>query len=445
MTRIYEPYAYGDGPVAESYWPGTVSARASWSRLDGEARTDIAIIGGGYTGLMAALHLAETGADVALLETNSPGWGASGRNGGFCCLGGSALDATDLLKRHGEAETRLYYDAEREAVALVRDTLTRLGIDADTHSRGETMLAHRAEAIPALKAAARHMRAYHGATCEILSRGELAAQGMASPEFHGAVTTPIGFALNPLKYALGLAAAAEAAGAHLFAQSPARSIRPDGSGWRIQTPTGTLTARKLILATNGYSAEDLPPWLAARYMPLQSNIIVTRPLSEEERAEQGWTTRQMCFDSRNLLHYFRLLPDNRMLFGMRGAIRSTPDAMAEIRGRTRTDFERFFPAWKRVETTHFWSGFVALSRDRTPFVGPIPGMDGVFAGLCFHGNGVAMGSHAGAILAELALGQTPSRPWPELMARALKRFPFGRFRRFLLRPVLAARARRDEG
>ncbi len=444
MRRIYEPYAYGDGPIANSYWTRTVEA-PDWPRLEGTASAEIAVIGGGYTGLTAALHLAEAGADVILLDAQSPGWGASGRNGGFCCLGGTALGATDLLKRHGEADTRLYYDAEREAVALVAETLARLGIEADTHSRGETMLAHSPAAIPDLKATARHMRAYHGATCEILSREELAANGMASPEFHGAVTTPIGFALNPLKYALGLARAAQAAGARIYGRSPAGSITRQNDIWRIASDAGQVQTKRLIFATNGYSADDVPPWLAARYLPLQSNIIVTRPLSEAERAAQGWTTRQMSFDSRQLLHYFRLLPDNRMLFGMRGAIRSTPKALGEIRARTRADFDRFFPAWKGVETEHFQSGFVSLARDRTPFAGPIPEMENAFGAFNYHGNGVAMGSHAGAILADLALGRPLSRPWPDFATRPPRRFPFGRFRRALLRPVLAARARRDGG
>ncbi|RYH09321.1 FAD-binding oxidoreductase [Tropicimonas sp. IMCC6043] len=442
MSRIYEPFGYGEGPVARSYWPSTVSERHAWPRLDGAMRADIAIVGGGYTGLSAALHLAEAGADVALIDANAPGWGASGRNGGFCCLGGTALDADGLARRYGAEDTQCFFDAERAAIDLVADLLDRLGIEADTGSRGETMLAHRAEAIPQLEATARHMRHVHGVTCEILSRAELAAAGMASGAFHGAVTTPVGFSLNPLKYALGLAQAAADVGARVFAASPAETIRRSGDVWKIATPAGELTARRLILATNGYSSDDLPG-LAARYLPLQSNILVTRPLTTAEIAAQGWTTGQMCYDSRTLLHYFRLLPDRRMLFGMRGAIRATPEALAAIGARARADFDRLFPAWATVETTHLWSGFVALARNRTPFVGPLPGVEAAFAGLCYHGNGVAMGSYAGALLARLALGRPPELPYPKLMAKPLARFPFGRHRRTLLRAILPLHAMMD--
>ncbi|NDR59068.1 NAD(P)/FAD-dependent oxidoreductase [Aliiruegeria sabulilitoris] len=443
MKRIYEPYGYEDGPAADSFWPRTVRRQNNWDQLDDEVRCDVAVVGGGYTGLSAALHLAETGVDVALLEAHTPGWGASGRNGGFCCLGGSALDSDTMVRKHGEAEARSYYNAERGAVELVAELLERLGIEADLHSRGETMLAHRPEAIPELKAFARKMRAFHGVTCKILPREALAEHGLNSPEFHGAITTPIGFALNPLKYATGLARAARHAGVRIFAHTPAEEMRRVGGSWEISTPSGRLRARKVIFATNGYSSDDLPRWFAGRYMPLQSNIIVTRPMSAAERAEQGWTSNQMCYDSRNLLHYFRLMPDGRMLFGMRGAMRATPEALDEVLRQTRIDFDRFFPAWREVETEHSWSGFVALSRSQTPFVGAIPGMENVFAGMCYHGNGVAMGSYAGRLLAEIVRSGRPTQPWPDLMARPPARFPLGRFRRILLRPVLYALARQD--
>lgn len=436
MKRIYEPFAYGDAPLAEGFWSTTVEDPQDWSRLDGGARCDVAIVGGGFTGLTAALHLAEAGRDVVVLDAQRPGWGASGRNGGFCCLGGTALDAATLIKRFGEADTRLFYDAEREAVQLVAGTLDRLGIEADTHSQGETMLAHRPESVPGLDATARHMSDFHGARCEVIPREALAEHGLSSDAFHGAVTTPIGFALNPMKYVFGLARAAQAAGARIFAQSPALSIETEGSGWRLTTPTGRVSAQKLIIATNGYSSDDLPAWLAGRYLPLHSNIMVTRPLSDAEIAAQGWYSNQMCYDSRNLLHYFRLLPDRRMLFGMRGAIRADAASHAAIRQRTRADFDRIFPAWSDVEAPYFWSGLVALSRALTPFVGAIPGHPGAFAGLCYHGNGVAMGSYAGALLADLVQGQAPARPYPGLMAKPPARFPFGRFRRALLRPAL---------
>jgi glycine/D-amino acid oxidase-like deaminating enzyme len=174
----------------------------------------------------------------------------------------------------------------------------------------------------------------------------------------------------------------------------------------------------------------MPPWLGGRYLPVPSAIIASRPLTEDELAAQGWTSRQMCYDSRNLLHYFRLLPENRILFGLRAAWRCTEASDAATLAQARVDFARFFPAWSEVEITHHWSGLVSLSRNLTPFAGPVPGMDRAWAALCYHGNGVAMGSYAGALLAAQITGQGPATP--ALMTRPLRRFELGRWRRAIL-------------
>jgi glycine/D-amino acid oxidase-like deaminating enzyme len=196
-----------------------------------------------------------------------------------------------------------------------------------------------------------------------------------------------------------------------------------------------VTAKQVVLATNGYSSEDLPDWLRARYLPVQSSIIVTRPLSDTDLAAQGWTSDQMAYDSRKLLHYFRLLPERRFLFGMRGGLRATPTAQRAISTKIRADFHRLFPAWQGVEITHEWSGLVCLMPGLTPFVGPVPGHDGLFAGMGYHGNGAAMGSYSGALLGAIVAGETPDGPWPEAMRRPPNRFPLGRYRRALLAPA----------
>ena len=152
---------------------------------------------------------------------------------------------------------------------------------------------------------------------------DLVAAGMNGP-FHGALTTPVGFGLNPRKYLFGLAGAAVKAGASLFQNSPVQALGRRPGGYILATPQGRVFCDTVLVATNGYSSEDMPDWLAARYMPTQSAVLVTRPLSDAEVAAQGWSSDQMTYDTRNLLHYFRLMPDRRFLFGMRGGLFPLP-------------------------------------------------------------------------------------------------------------------------
>ncbi|SEN48765.1 Glycine/D-amino acid oxidase [Roseovarius tolerans] len=434
MNRVYPAHAYGEGPRAGCYWPTTVVPR-DYPAAEGRITCDVAVIGAGFTGLSAALHLAEAGQDVRVFEAQVPGWGASGRNGGFCCLGGSAASDTILRKTHGEDARREYRRAEVEAARFARDLITRLGIEADLHSEGETLLAHTPRAVAGFAARAAQIEADYGVVPEVISGSELAQMGMKGP-FHAALTTPVGVALNPMKYTLGLAEAAVRAGARVHGQSPVSAIRQDGV-FHLTTPQAQITARRLIVATNGYSSDDLPGWMRARYLPTQSNVIVTRVMSDDELAAQGWTTRQMCYDDRFFLHYFRLMPDNRMLFGMRGGLFSSARFDARMDRTIRAHFERMFPAWADVETSHSWNGLLSLSPDLTPYAGPIPDMPGAFTGLSYHGNGVAMGSYAGALLADLAMDRVPGRLYPEILRKPPGRWPLGRLRRAMLWPPYA--------
>ncbi|EBA17099.1 hypothetical protein RSK20926_09017 [Roseobacter sp. SK209-2-6] len=433
MQRIYSDYAYGPGPRSNCWWDETIEAPI-WPQQAGDAQADVAVIGGGFTGLSAALHLAEAGAEVTVLEAETPGWGASGRNGGFCCLGGSKLSSAAMRRKFGTAATETYEAGEEAAVNLVAGLLEKHGIDADTHSKGETRLAHSPRALRRMQAEAEALAA-GGEEPDFLSKSQLAEAGL-NGNFHGALTTPVGFALNPRKYLFGLAKATLAAGVKLFQNSPATQITRNGSGFAVQTPKGMIRCSQVLIATNGYSSEDLPGWLAARYMPTQSTAMVTRPLSEAELQEQGWFSDQMAYDSRNLLHYFRLMPDRRFLFGMRGGLLSSPSAEEGIRIKLRRDFEALFPRWRHVQSTHIWSGMVCLSRNLTPYAGPVPGQPGMLAGLCYHGNGVAMGSYSGRLLADLAQGRQPELPYSQVMQK-MDKFPLGRWRRALMPPAYA--------
>lgn len=431
MKRIFSDYAYGAGPRTGCWWDETIDIPAN-PVLRGDITCDVVIVGAGFTGLSAAYHLAKAGASVVVVEANAVGWGASGRNGGFCCLGGAMASDAMLDRRYGTAQRIAWRRAEKAAVDCAEGLIADLGLDVDRHSIGETLLAHRPKDAHGFEAEVARTEENYGVTASVLDRRDLSAQGMSGP-FHGGLTTPVGFALNPRKYVAGLAGAATAQGARLFDQTPVTRITKSG----VETPTGHVKADRVILATNGYSSEDIPPWLAARYMPAQSTVMVTRPLTDAELSAQGWTTSQMAYDSRRLLHYFRLMPDRRFLFGMRGGVLSSPRAEAKARAAVAKDFRAIFPAWAGVEVTHAWSGMVCLSRGQVPFIGPVPDAPHILAGFAFHGNGVAMGTLAGRVLAELALGRTPAT-YPEFVHSPAGRFPLGRLRRAIMPPLYAA-------
>ena len=433
MTHIYPAFAYGPGPRNGCWWDKTVT-RVDRPELASDLTCGVAIIGGGFTGLSAALHLAKARVDVAVLERETVGWGASGRNGGFCCLGGGRASDAQLLRRFGPKGLADWCQAEVDAVRLVDSVISDHGMDVDRHSEGETLLAHRPRDVARLREEAEHLSTTRGIPALIIEKQDLAAHGMNGP-FHAAMTTGIGFALNPRKYLDGLARAAEHAGARIYHHCDVQGIEQCGGKPLLRTGTATVRAKNVIVATNGYSSETIPGWLADRYMPTQSSVLVTRVLTDGELQDQGWTTSQMAYDSRNLLHYFRLMPDRRFLFGMRGGLLSSAAGEAASRARVRRDFEAMFPAWRDVESQHQWSGLVCLARRGSPFVGPVPGCEGVFAGLCYHGNGVAMGSYAGAVLADLVLKREHQQLYPDVMRTPLARFGFGRLRRLLLPPA----------
>ncbi|MFV0474122.1 MAG: NAD(P)/FAD-dependent oxidoreductase [Pikeienuella sp.] len=427
MRRAYPASAYDPAPPP-SYWAATVpEAAARRTPLERDLSVGTAIIGAGFTGLNAALALAEAGEDAAVFDGAYPGWGASGRNGGFVCLGGAAVSLDEQIRRFGMEETRRFLHLQRDSVDHVAGLLDRFGIDADRHSDGEWELAHSDRTFQRQKQEAELKRRF-GLTVNGFPQAELDERGMRGPRFHGGHQLAHGFGVNPLKYVHGLAGAAEAAGAAIFTHSPVHAIRPAPGGYRLHVGGFEVRAKKLILAVNGYGGDDWVPGLDERVLPVMSSVMVTRKLTAAELNGPGWTSDQATYDSRSSVHYFRLLPEGRFMFGARGGSSLHPRFLKRLARRIRRDFEAMFPHWAHVEAEYRWNGLLALARDRSVHAGPLDGWENAWAGIAYHGNGVAMGSLTGRVLAEFALGRRGLADLPAIMRAPLRRFPLPRLR-----------------
>lgn len=433
MNLVHPDALHFDQPV-DSYWESSADPlNLSLSTLAGPESCDVAVIGGGFTGLSAALELAERGVDVRLLEAGAIGWGASGRNGGFACIGSHKMSYGKMISRYGRDATKQFFKTMQESVALVEDNAARHGIDIWKTGNGEITLAHLPNRLDELREDQRFHRETFGEDNEVLTRDQLVERGMAGPGFHGGLLGPTGFGVHPLNYARGLARAAHKAGARLHPHSRLIRWEESNGAHRLTTATGTLTAKRVIVATNGYTPEDVSPRHAGRIMPALSNIIVTRPLTDAELKAQNWTSEILAYDSRNLLHYFRLLPGKRFLFGGRGGTDSSAAAAAGYRAYMTETFQRMFPAWKDAEITHFWRGFVCLAHDLVPYVGALDEGKTVWTALAYHGNGVAMGSWSGRAVARMMLDGQAARAMPAVITRRLAKYPLPMFRPLYLK------------
>ena len=409
-----------------SYWAATAGPDPDGIRtLDGDRRADVAVIGGGYTGLAAAYRLDGThGLDAVVLEANAIGWGASGRNGGFALITLGKVGLEDRIRRWGIEAARRSIAIGVEAIETVRELIAREHIACDPGPDGSLLVAHRPSAVADLQERVRLYREVLGYPhVEFLDHARLEHDGyLRGAEASGALRTRNAFGLHPLKYVRGLAAAALRCGATLCERSPVVEWRREGSEHVLVTPRGAVRARAVIMATNGYTAEGLHPFFRGRLLPATSNIIVTRPLTAAEWRDVGMLTTQVYSDTRKLLFYWRRLPDDRLLFGGRAGVLDTPAGRSRCRRRLEAHVAAKWPALRGVASEYFWSGKVCLSYDLMPHVNRADGDPSVAYALAYQGSGVAMSTYCGGLVADLVAGKDVPRDTP-LTSATLPRFP----------------------
>ncbi|MDJ0389223.1 FAD-binding oxidoreductase [Roseomonas sp. E05] len=411
-------------PLPPSLYADTAVPAPAAAPLQGEQRVPVAIVGGGFTGLSTALHLAEHGIMAALIEASEPGWGASGRNGGQVNPG-LKWDPDQVEADFGPELGGRMIALSYAAPDLVFDIIRRHQITCEARQQGTLRAAIMlSNAAAAERTAEQCIR--RGMPVEYLDRAAVAAL-TGTGRYAGAMLDRRGGDLNPLSYARGLARAAAQLGARIHGGTPALSLTREGARWRIATPQGSLLAEQVVLATNGYTG-DLWPGLRRSLVPVFSSIAATAPLPDSV-AQAILPLRGSVYESGNITVYYRLDQGNRLLMGGRGPQRPMQDT-GPVQYLMRYA-ERLWPALKGVAWTHGWNGQLAMTRDHYPHLHePAPGL---LTALGYNGRGVAMATAMGGQLARRLLGT----PVEELDMPVLPIRPIA-FHRFWRLGVMAA-------
>jgi len=362
--------------------------------LEGDARADIAVVGGGITGLSTALHAAEKGAKVILLEAQEPGWGASGRNGGQVNAG-LKLDPDAVERDHGVELGRRMNALAGGAPGFVFDLIKRHAIRCEARQNGTLRAAVSANHAAAIRVSVEQL-IRRGAPVEYLE-GPQIARATGTARYLGALYDRRGGDLNPLSFAHGLARAAIGAGALVHGGTRVSRLASEGRSWKLDTERGSVVADQVVLATNGYT-DDLWPGLRRTIVPLFGAIAATAELPDEI-ARTIMPGRSVLYESGAITVYYRVDAHRRLLIGGRGPLReinaaaAIPHLLAYAR--------RLWPMLGNVEWTHAWGGRLAMTRDHYPHVHQ-PAR-GVLACLGYNGRGVALATAMGSQLARRLL------------------------------------------
>lgn len=387
---------------------------------------DVAVVGGGYTGLSAARTLTRHGASVAVLEQHTIGWGASSRNGGITGCG-LKQGMPAIFRRYGEARARQFWQASLDALELIKELVAE-GVDCDWHQDGDLEVAYKPSHVKALQARVAWQRKMLNHELVFVPREALRDE-IGSDVYYAGVLDPHGAGLHPAKLVFGLAALAARHGAQLCENTSVQRIRRRGQGYEVLTSKGVLRAKEVVVATNGYT-ERLEPALRRLVIPAGSYSIVTEPLPPALQREISPKGR-VFWDSKWFLNYFRLTPDGRLLWGGRNDLSTTLDLQKSAH-ILRRQMLRAFPRLADYKITHTWNGQLGIPLDLMPKVGRLK--NGVHYALGFGGHGLHMALYTGREVARWLLGQISRTPFAEIPQT---RYFFYRYKPWFL-PLVAA-------
>jgi gamma-glutamylputrescine oxidase len=412
-ARSFPPALAPSSTHAPSYYAATARERVETRAFDGSERCDVCVVGGGYTGSATALHLARRGIDVVVLEQSRLGWGASGRNGGQAHVG-MRRDQRWLEARLGVELARRFWRFALGAREHLDWLLATYGIDCGFRP-GLLHADHRARYAADTRRHVEHLReAYQYPHIRYVGRDELRSM-VAADGYHSGSFDTRGGHLHALDWALGIARAAASHGARLYEGVEVLGIDRDAEGWRVGTPRGAVRATRVVLACNGY-LRGLAPAVERRVMPINNYIAVTEPLGAE-RAGALIASGAAVSDSRFVVNYYRVTPDDRLLFG--GGENYRYRFPADIGAFVRPHVLATFPQLADVRFDYAWGGTLGITPTRMPFVRELaPGLVNASG---FSGLGVLLAPYTGKAVADALcgerdafelLGRLPARAFP---------------------------------
>ena len=408
----YDPLVHptpGHGNAyAPTYWVGTAGAPpADDGPVRGDMDVDVAIVGSGFTGLSAALFLArEHGIRATVLEANQTAWGCTSRNGGQGQNASGRLYRSQWIARWGR-DTALRLDREiREGFETFKSLVAEFP-ECEPQPGGHLYIAHRQKKMAFLRNEAQVMKEVFGYDTRMLSREQVHEQYVRDAEACGALHEPDGIGVHPLKLAFAYQRAARALGVRIHTASPVLGCEGSNGSYRLRTPGGIVRARAVAFATGGYTSNALHQRLRNKILPILSNSMVTRPLTDDEIAATGFRTHEVITDTRTLRFYYRLLPDRRVQIGSRSSITGADAPNQKHLKLLLGGLHRKFPALREVGIDYSWWGWVDVSHDMMPRITQPDPSQQVFYALGYGGNGVSFSAHAGRRLAQRVAGKAP--------------------------------------